>query len=212
MAISRVGSATGVNSATLPAHQAGDLIIAVAFRDGSITSPSLPAGWTNISAAGLNSCSLRAAYKIAASGSEVSGTWTNATNLIVVVYRGVHNAAPIGTVNTDFDASTAVRFNTLAAFAIGDGSSWVLGAAGHRSVDTSLENAPTGMSNVTGRVDAVCEIALHDTNAGVSSWPTRSVSVGGTSSGWRSVTIEIKAATATPQPARSMAIARMRQG
>jgi len=42
MSLTRVGSAKGVTSATLPTHQAGDLIIGFAYRDGSTTAPTIP--------------------------------------------------------------------------------------------------------------------------------------------------------------------------
>lgn len=101
-----VGAATGTDSVTMPAHQAGDLIVAFAFRDGSTTLPTLPAGWTSrLAPTGANSCSMRLATKIAASSSETSGTWTNATSLIVLVLRGVtyDSAYSDGYVDTDFN-------------------------------------------------------------------------------------------------------------
>lgn len=87
MAWSIVSSATGTNTATLGTHAAGDLIIVFSFRDGSTTAPSLVATWTNIINGGANTCSARAAFKIAASSSETIGTWTNATSLIAIVIR-----------------------------------------------------------------------------------------------------------------------------
>ncbi len=95
-----VGSANAASTTiTIPTHQAGDLIWILAGRNNA-TAPSLPAGWTNLYSGGPGGAqSTRVGYKIAASGSETSGTWTNATGLICVVYRnaqvGVHavNAA-----------------------------------------------------------------------------------------------------------------------
>lgn len=186
MPISYIGQATGTTSATLPTHQAGDLIIGFAFRDGSNTAPSLPAGWTNIRSDGLNTCSGRLAYKIAASSSETSGTWTSATSVVFLVYRG----AAIGANGSNTASSTTVNYPAL-TLNVTSGSSWIVGFAGHRSVDTNLQNAPTGMTNRATSVDATDEVAGHDTNGGVSSWSSTNVSAGGTASGYRSYVLEI---------------------
>lgn len=196
MPISRIGSQTGTTSLTIPTHQAGDLIVAFAFRDGSATPPSLPSGqgWlspSNATRAGT-SCSHRTAYKIAAGSSEATGTFTNASSLIVVVYRGVNLNQPIGTNTVNSGASTSIGFAATNPLNL-DGSSWLLGFCGHRSADVSITTAPSGMSNVTSVSDATDECAAHDTNAGrTTNWSATNASVGGTSSGWTSHVLEIR--------------------
>lgn len=196
MAISRIGSQTGTTSLTIPTHQAGDLIVAFAFRDGSTTAPSLPAGqnWSspsNATRAGTT-CSHRTAYKIATSSSEATGTFTNATSLIVVVYRGVNQNQPIGTNTVNSGSSTSIRFAATNPLNL-DGSSWLLGFAGHRSTDVTIETAPSGMTNITSVSDATDECSAHDTNGGrTSNWSSTNASVGGTASGWTSHVLEIR--------------------
>lgn len=194
MAISRISSATGTTSiASMPTHQAGDLLLAFAFRDGSTSAPTRPSGWTNIASSGGNTCSICCAYKVAASGSETSGTWTSATSLIIVVYRGQRSAGtPIGAFAHTGGASTSITYPAITLWHT-TGSSWVSGFAGHRSANVAIETAPSGMTNVTSVSDATDEAAAHDTNAAVSSWSPAAASVGGTSSGWRSITVEILA-------------------
>src|SRR4051812_8291221 len=89
MAISYVSDASAAASTVaMPTHAAGDLIVAFAFRDGSVTNPSLPSGWTDVGApTGANLCSIRMGFKIAASSSETTGTWAAATGVTVAVYR-----------------------------------------------------------------------------------------------------------------------------
>ena len=195
MAISYIGSASGIKTVSIPAHQRDDLIIIFAFRDGNVTAPALPAGWTNIRFAGANACSGRIGYKLASSSSEVSGTWANASSVVCAVYRGVNRATPIGGNSTSAAASTNVTYNTV-TMANSTGSSWVVGVAGHRAVNTNLQNAPTGMTNRINVVDAADEASLHDTNGGVTSWAATSVAVAGTSAGWRSFTVELLAEAA----------------
>jgi len=192
-AISYLGSATGTTSATIPTHQAGDLIIAFAYRDGSNTIPTIPTGqnWTTLfNTTGANTNSHVVVYKKAASSGEATGTFTSATSVVVHVYRGVQQSAQIGGNASGSAASTTVAYNTL-TMTDTTGRSWIVGFSGHRSVNTTLETAPQGMTNRATTVDATDEAAGHDTNGGVSSWATTNVSVGGTSSGWRSHTVEI---------------------
>jgi hypothetical protein len=186
MAIQFIGSATGVTSATLPAHQADDLIIAFAFRDGSTTRPTLPSGWTNIRDDAGTTCSARLAFRIAANNSTVSGTWTNATSVIFLVYRGALST-PIGNAAIATGSSTTVTYNTVGVST----NNWVLGFAGHRSANVDLI-APDGMTNRAYVEDATDEAAAHDTTTGVDEWTTKDTSVGGTASGWITYTLEVK--------------------
>jgi hypothetical protein len=198
MAISFVGSATGTNSiASMPAHQAGDLLLFFAFRDGSETAPSLPSGYTSklTKSDGYIDTSCRVGYKIAAGGSETSGEWTNATSLICHVYRGVDQTIPLGGSSTYGHNDTGNNTVNYRVITMTDtsGASWVAGFAGHAATNTSLQTAPTGMTNRTNVMDATDEAAGHDTNGGVSSWTTKTVAVGGTDSGWCSAVVEILA-------------------
>jgi len=198
-----ISSSTGTNSiGSMPTHQSGDLLLFFAYRDGSLTAPSLPSGYTSVltksDASGAdNSC--RVGWKIATSGSETSGTWTNATSLLCHVYRGTDQTAPIGGTSTWSygEAGTAsIDYRTI-TMSVTNNTSWVVGFAGHRATDTSLQTPPTGMVNRTTVADATDEAAGHDTNRGVASWSTQTVSVGGTTNGWCSIVVEILAGSAT---------------
>jgi hypothetical protein len=193
--IKRVGftAASGATATVPSGHYPGDLILVFAFRDGNTTAPSLGSGFTTLLApAGANTCSFRLGFKKAASTSESTTTWTNATENIVVVYRGlVDQAQPCGTPVSGSGNNTTVIYPALTLSK--PESSWVVGFAGHRSVDTALETAPTGLKFVGGIVDATAEVACHDSDAAESSWSATSVSTGGTSSGWFAVTVELLA-------------------
>ncbi|MCB1297343.1 MAG: hypothetical protein KDB67_22155, partial [Gordonia sp.] len=91
-----IGSAAAsATSVTLPEHQAGDFLLIVAlttFASSGSVQPTLPAGWTQVRAdtGGISSYGKATiGYRIAASGAEASGTWTNANTVIAVVCRGV---------------------------------------------------------------------------------------------------------------------------
>lgn len=180
--ITYIGEATGTTSATLPAHQAGDLILAFAFRDGSTTQATMPSGWTSIDTAAANTCAARIAYKVAASGGESTGTWTSATTVIFLVYRGVNidGIADIDTESTG--SSTTVTYNANGYW---QGLSRLVAFAGHRSVDTALGTPPGSLTLIVNPVDATDEAAaFQSTVDNFGNWTSTNVSVGGTSSGW----------------------------
>lgn len=179
------GAANGSTTATIPSHVSGDLLVAFAFRDGSTTQPTLPAGWTSIRTQAGTTCCGRWAWKRAASSSETSGTWTNATELEIAVYSGVDRVGASASL-----AGTAASV-TYPALTMQFGNSWVSASAGHRSINTTLETPPSGMTLRDNRLDATAESAIFDTNGRVTSFTSRSVSVGGTASGWVAGSVEL---------------------
>ena len=88
-------------SGTTPTHAVGDLLVVVAYSYWGDT-PSLPAGWTS---AHTKAGALRVGYKVATSTADSTGTWTNADELGVGVWR---NALSLGNVATHDDASLVV--------------------------------------------------------------------------------------------------------
>lgn len=197
MAISYIASGTGITSvSSMPSHTAGDYLIGCAFRDGNNTAPTLPAGWTELPSgsslgAGANSNGMRLGYKVAASSGETSGTWTSATSLNIDCYRGVGS---IGNVTQNEGSGVALNYpaNT---FTVTDGTSWAVLYCGHRSANTTIETPPTGATNRSDNVDATDELVTHDTNGGVTGWSSTNQTVTGTSSGWRTVVVELVAAS-----------------
>lgn len=198
MAISLVGTATGTNTATAPAHQAGDLFLVFTFRDGSTTPPTLASGFTTSSNGGGNTCSHRVGWKIASSSSETVGTWSNATSLILIVLRGADQASPIGANNLSTGASTTITYPSL-TMQVADGSSWVFAFGGHRSANVAIDTVPSGMTLTASVSDATDEAAAFRLE-GATSFTSRTSAVGGTSSGWRSSSIEVLVAAELPPP------------
>lgn len=195
MAITLVGTASGTNTATMPAHVAGDLILLFAFRDGSTSYPTAVAGWTGVSDGAANLCALRVARKIAASSSEVVGTWTNATTVTVIVLRGVDQTTPVGAVSVGGASSTTVSFPAL-TMQVMDGTSAIVASVGHRSADVAIDTLPSGMTLARATSDATDEAAVFYL-LGAASFTSRNTSVGGTASGYRTVSIEVRASAPT---------------
>lgn len=189
MTVSYVGAnAAAATSVTIPAHQVGDLILIFAYRDGSNTSPTTPTAggtvptWINISSVGSNTNSTNFRYAVATSTTTTSGTWTNATEILCMVYRG----ASIGANGGTGGASTTISYPAI-TLQRQDNSSWVVGIAGHRTA-TNVEVAPSGMTN---RISTGTELAGHDSDGTRTNWTAQSVTVNA-SSGWRSSVVELR--------------------
>jgi len=187
--ITYIGAAEGTDSATLPAHQAGDLILAFAFRSGSTAATALPAGWTSIQGVGANVTHGLLASKIAESDSETSGTWANATRVIFQVYR---NAEPANITGLDLrstatGSSTTVSYNAVNAW---KDLAWTVAFMGHSSTDNSA-GTPTGLTARSSTNSGAMMLGADSTNTS-DVWATQTVNIGGTSSGWRTFVLRLR--------------------
>lgn len=184
------------NSITIPAgHQIGDLLLMFAFRDGSVTVPTVPSGWTSLGTDTQTSpnASSAIAWKIATSSADTSGTWTGTTNMVCAVFRGqATNKTPVFVSGVQKGSSTTVSYNGLSPMKC-PGTSQLIAFIGHTSIDTTLETPPAGMTNWTNLAGVTAEVAAQYTNGVISAFSTTNVSVGGTSGAWIEKTIEILA-------------------
>ena len=185
MAVSYISSASAAAATvTMPTHQAGDLIVAFAYRDGNTTAPTLPAGWTNIDNSGANTNSARLAYKYATSAAETTGTWTNATGIVIHVYRGTGG---IGASAVGGASSNTITYPALTLQRT-DNTSWAVRFAGHRTATNLTTNTPAGY---TARTGVATEARGCDTNATISVNPTTGTQAVDATSGYRAYTLEI---------------------
>ena len=187
MTISFVGAASAqATSVTLPTHQAGDLLILWAWRYGSFISPTIPAGWA-VALIGTGSATadrtLLTCYKIAASSSETSGTWTNATVVTCAVYRDDLNYLAVGGASRGGNNTTSVSWSTVAAYdgqntrekAVYPASWYVMFAAANLNSST-MEQTPANRTtrfNWVGATDY--ETVIHDTAATSNGMASRAV-------------------------------------
>lgn len=197
MPISRVGSASAeATTVTIPTgHRIGDLLIIFAFRDGSATNPTVPAGWTTLTnTTDGTSASVSLGYKIATSTSETSGTWTNTTHLQCIVYSGQRQSGqPVGTFVA---AAGTTSPSTYSAVTLKNNSaSWICAFQGHVSVDTTtLSTPPTGMINLQNLAGATSDSVSFDTNGPyttTTSYAANTVAPGGTAASWQTIMLEI---------------------
>lgn len=177
---------------TIPAHQIGDLIVIFAFAN-TATVPTLGAQFTNVTGCNTSggTTGSRIGYMVADTASEVSGTWTNATSLMVHVYRSSSGlaSAPGACAVSNASASTSLTYPAL-TLSKTDHSSWVARAA-ISSAGTNIQNAPTGYT-LRANNTAVPETASFDSNGRILATSVAvSAALTVTSANWRSVTLEI---------------------
>jgi len=187
------------NTVTMPEHQAGDTILVFTFRNGS-TIPSLVSGYTSLTtdhrAVGTGNWGARVAYKVAASSSEVVGTWTNATSILVLVYRGVSVIS--GTYATNKGTtSTTIVYPALTLTGTNQ-QSWVVRLVGASNVSTTTPDLTTNpLAGYVQRAGSATDILALDTNGPVSSNPTADSQVTTSTTYWYTVTLELQAADST---------------
>lgn len=161
---------------SMPSHQAGDLIIAFAWRGASSTIPTLPSGWTKISTNNAGSNASICAYKIAANASETTGTWTNASMVAVGVWRDSANYLLPGNTLVTRTTSTNITFGAVQSR--DSTHTWFAGFVAATLNSTNTETPPTNMTNRTSTAGASAgEIAIHDTNGVSGDWPSTNVAV-----------------------------------
>lgn len=188
MTISFVGSASAeATSLTLPAHQKGDLLIVAAAAQGN-TLITIPSGWNRLhyrADSGITNRALSVAYKIATSSAEASGTWTNATLIACTVYRDSVDYITLGGMRFSGQSNgTTLLYGPLPSSGDTAGlitpDQWVIAVGMTGSNALAAETAPTGFTNrVNIAGTSTAELAMHDTNAAVSSVGSLSVSLGG---------------------------------
>ncbi len=193
-----VGCTAVAATCTSGAPAVGDLLIFYAYRSGSTTAPTTPTGWTRIdSGVGANTNAQAVFCLVAPSTSTVSPSATNATDVVLIAFRGtaaqdtLHcKQVGIGTGSAIGGASSnSIAYNTITMVRTNT-SSWVVGCAGHRTA-SDVSTAPAGMTNISS-AGVGPMAACHSTNGAVASWGTASVTVNQTS-GWRSFVFEIVA-------------------
>lgn len=188
MAVSFIGeSAFSPTTATIPAHQVGDLILAFAVRVSDATVPEIPAGWTTVRVNGANTLGAVVAYKFATTTSETSGTWTS-EYLMVQVYRGVGS---VGASSTGSGTTSSTISYPALTLQIADGTSWAVRFAAHRSATNLNSGTPGGY---TPRSSTSRSRGL-DSNGGLSTNPTVATQTVNTTNTWRAYTVELRTGT-----------------
>jgi hypothetical protein len=176
-------SAAGA-SVTRPAStQIGDLVVVWAYRSNSNTPPTAPGTFATVLTGGANTNSALVLSQVAASNGAATITATNATQMVVHVYRG---ARGIGAAQQSTGSSATLSYPGLTLQQANQ--SWVAAFAGHRTA--SNVEQPPGSLTFREDIGTGPEAASFDSNAPAASWSTTTVGVNA-NSGWRTATVEI---------------------
>jgi hypothetical protein len=184
----------------MSSHTTGDLILASVRRNLSTSAPTIPGGWTLVKTQ-TGTTSWHGVYKkVAASGSETTGTWTSASSVEVNVYRGASDAvAANATGGTGTGTTITYPAITLQKT---DSTSWVYRTAGATSATNITTNTPTGYT-ARGGVATPTGSAIRgcDSNAGLASSPSTGTQTVSGSGVWIAISVEI---LMTPPPSAAI--------
>jgi hypothetical protein len=183
----------GSSITSMPSHQAGDLIVVFATRGNSTTLPTLASGYTALGTNTATTSSYRSGYKIATSSAETGGTWTGATQIMILVFRGQrkisvpidHHGGQSGSSSPTVNYSGITTMNAPS-------SSMVLSFGCIVSLNTSIETARSNSTNIATFVGNTMELAAHLSTTAPASWVFNGQSVGGTAGAYMTATIEIE--------------------
>lgn len=192
----RVIGIAGANAATVnlpPGTQPGDLAIVWAHNSASTTTPTLPGTFTNINNGAANSISLRCGRRVIQAGDTSIGTWTNATQVVVIVLRGVNQTTPInGNAMTNGSASASVNFASLT---LTDAPRSMVVMGGGHGLTPAIPNTDVAVVPLAGTENGYplpMNMALHYVPK-AASWTATAKTVNQASS-WRTVVVEVAAA------------------
>jgi len=185
-----IGSGKGTNSATASGSPAiGDVMVVWATRNASASLPTIPAGFIKLGAGGTaNTNSDIIAWKYLTTASGATGTFTNATEVIVHVYRGTAgNAWGIGAFLYSSGSSVTTSYGGITLYDT-SGNSWVALFGQTKTQSVGVNGAITGF---TLRQDELGtgESVSFDSNGGVSSFATKTQTI--TTSVWKTAVVEI---------------------
>lgn len=194
-------AATSCTPATVGGHSfaSGQFIYTFAFRTAT-TAPTLSSSptFTALDTASASTSSFRSGCAVSTSSSPSSGTWANATRVVTLIYSGspattTANCASSG-VGGKTTAGTSGTTSTITYTGItlthGDGSSWVIGAAGGSA-------AVCTPATILHSEESATDLVGNDTNGGVTSFSTLTCT--GSAGNWKSDTVELLSTTlATP--------------
>lgn len=185
------------NTLTMPDHETGDLFLGFAFNRTNTTIPTGVSGWKWGSEAST-SCAYLVACKVAASNSETFGTWTNATDVAVLVYR---RSGPGAWVTPTWwsraGSGSTLDYTELSSYGAtmpldpDNTTQFWARFSGHRSATNMTANTPASWVSRThaGQVRALDTGKLSVTSPSSVGGNSQAVD---TSDGWGTVNVQVK--------------------
>lgn len=202
MTLSLVGSAdANAPSVAIPSHAINDTLLFFVFRDNSTVSPAIPSDCVVLYQQAVGGAGyLIAAYKVAKTTSETSGNWTNASHVLVTVFRPDANSLAIPEyLSTQSATSATVTFAASPTGTLRTNAEdlAVVGFVAQRSSTADLTQPPGAMVNIrSGGNGSTYQVAANWDDARTTAWAAASITT--ISALYRTAVIGISQVTFTP--------------
>ena len=213
MSIILVDSAdANANSVAIPTHAVNDTLLFLVYRDNSTVSPTIPSDCVvlyqqAVGAAGY----LVTAFKIAKTTSETSGTWTNASHVLVTVFRPDANSLALPEyLSTQSATSATVTFAAQATGTLRTNAEdlAVVGFVAQRNSANDLTQAPGAMVNIrSGGNGSTYQVAANWDDSRTTAWASANITVA-TSALYRTAVIGLSQVTFTASGAGGLILPR----
>lgn len=180
------------NNVAITSTAANDVIVVFAYFAGTATIPSLPGGFTSLVGTAGTAQAARLGYKVSSGGDTTSGTWTNATHVVCLVYSGAKTTgSPFGTTPTITAGNGTTLTYAAGTLTVSNGTSVWLGFGGASGATAGMNGTPTGTApNFTNRANQPTRINGLDTAATASNLTAQTLAVT-TTGRWATTTVEL---------------------
>lgn len=202
-AVQIVGTPTTstTSSVTLPAHQAGDLLLIFAYNPTVFTGPTPPTAGGAVPAwvmddnpNGSDNNAIAIGHFVATANNHTSGVWSDTNGMIAVVIRNQRSSGPIGGHGTTTGTSTTTATAPAVTLADTSGSSLLFHCLGHRSTSgfSAWNAAPAGYTKIAEWVSStgMCLLTKDSTTSDGS--VTQNTNGGTVTQGYAGATVEIR--------------------
>ncbi len=202
MTISLQGSAdANATSVAIPTHAVNDTLLFLVFRDNSTASPAIPSDCVVLYQQAVGGAGyLITAYKIAKTTTETSGTWTNASHVLVTVFRPDANSLALPEyLSTQSATSATVTFAAQATGTLRTNAEdlAVVGFVAQRNSANDLTQPPGTMVNIrSGGNGSTYQVAANWDDARTTAWASANITVA-TSALYRTAVIGLSQVTFT---------------
>lgn len=183
MTISLQGSTdAAATSVSLPTHAVNDSIVFFVYRDNSVVSPTIPSDCVVIHQSAMGSTGyLIAAFKVAKTTAETSGTWTNASHIVAMVFRGDPKSLVFPELlSTNTATSATVTFSAQTAGTLRTNAEDIalVGLVAQRNSTNDLTQPPGAMVNIrSGGNGSTYQVAANWDDARTTAWASTSITV-----------------------------------
>jgi hypothetical protein len=183
MTIALQGSSdANATSVAITTHAINDTILFLVYRDNSTASPTIPSDCVVLHQQAMGAAGyLISAFKVAKTTSETSGTWTNASHIIAMVFRPDANSLAFPEyLSTQSATSATVTFAAQSTGILRSNAEdlAVVGLVAQRNSANNLAQAPGTMTNIrSGGNGSTYQVAANWEASRTTAWAAANITV-----------------------------------